>query len=193
LDYSLIKFKLKKKIKKGVSFMKKILLTLLFVFSGLQGQENENLGFQKLQFDIGINLVCQDQIVDWKTAEKSVLSAYQEVDNFAQFINIYLMIDEVMVVENITSLEGMINYHTQENDKIKQLLTNWLFSYQNIYSIFISIHDIDDISFQTWLDDLKMIQETEMFDNPLYGYFITALIMEEEAFQSLQDALQVEM
>jgi len=173
--------------------MKKILLTLLFVFSGLQGQENENLGFQKLQFDIGINLVCQDQIVDWKTAEKSVLSAYQEVDNFAQFINIYLMIDEVMVVENITSLEGMINYHTQENDKIKQLLTNWLFSYQNIYSIFISIHDIDDISFQTWLDDLKMIQETEMFDNPLYGYFITALIMEEEAFQSLQDALQVEM
>lgn len=144
--------------------IKKLFLIVLTLFATAQAQdlqqESCDLAFQELIYDIGMSLAVQNLIVDNVTARDAMLNVYEDVEQVTQIVDLFLMIDEEMVELEITTIDALVDYEMQNHKKIAESCIAWLFAYQNLFKVFVTIHPQDN-SFEVWCDDVLFISSLE--------------------------------
>jgi len=173
--------------------VKKFLYILLSFCMVLQADEASDLAYQQFKFEIGINLVQQDFIVDWQSTESAMLQAYQDVDNLSQIIDLYLMIDETLQANNITTFQALINFYITPNQEVSQAVTEWLAAYQDLFLTFVALHNYQ-VSFNDWLADLEQLAllQDDITNNQIdsnYYILLDRFLIEVDALNNLEEVL----
>ncbi len=119
-------------------------------------QDDQALVFQELIFDIGMNLVYQDTVVDRATMKDALAHLYQNVYEVMQIVDMYMMIDEEFIAQNITTLDQLIDYELDGDEQLAQAAIAWLSAYQTLFIMFTAIHQ-EDCSFEAWCNDMAFL------------------------------------
>jgi len=140
--------------------MKKLFLIFIAFMSSVQAQDVNSgaaeVAFQELIYDIGISLSDQDIIFDRPTTKNALLHVYEELDEVSQIVDLLLVIDEEMVEQQITTAEELLDYKIDSHEDVEKTLIAWLTAYQNLFIVFIALHD-SDVSFDTWCSDIDFV------------------------------------
>ncbi len=139
---------------------KKIVLILCAFFVTVQAQDTDQqafeLSYQELIYDIGMSLVEQDTICDEASAQNAIINVCQDVDQVAQIVLAFLMMDEEMVEENITTVDQLIDYELSEHHDLAMACIVYLQAHQDVFTIFTQLHP-EDVSFYAWYRDMAYL------------------------------------
>ncbi len=119
-----------------------------------------DLAFQELIYDMGICLAGQDLIVDNQSAKDAFINVYNQIEQVNQIIDLFMIIDEELVEQEITTIEDLIDYEIAVEDNVAQSCIAWLAAYQKVFIIFLQIHG-SDASFVDWCQDVIFMSELE--------------------------------
>lgn len=176
--------------------IKKLTVMFLMLFVGVQAQDFDqqeiDLSYQELIYDMGISLTRQETIVDNTTAKNALINLYNEVEQVNQIIDLFMMIDEELVELEISTVEDLIDFEIEMNKNMAQSCIAWLAAYQHVFTIFLEIHG-SDASFIDWCHDIVFItslQGDEELENPLYQKLWQASYEVLEAQKVFEAALQ---
>ena len=158
-----------------------IMMFCLFMFSHVPAQDpmdqiNFDMAFQELLYEMGMNLAQQDLIVDSNLARQAVINLYNQVDDFHEIVDLFMMIDEELVQAQITTIQDLIDYHVVMHNDIAQAFLAWLVAYQQTFIIFIQIHG-SNASFIDWCSDIMLLSNLEQdqeLQDPLYQDLLQA-------------------
>ena len=155
-------------------------------------QQTIDFAFQELVYDMGISLAGQNLIVDNQSAKDALINVYNQVDQVNQIVDLFMMIDEEIVGQEISTIEDLIDYEIAMHDNLAQSCIAWLAAYQNAFMIFLEIHG-PDASFVDWCQDVVFIsslQGDEELENPAYEALWQASYDVIEAQKDFEAALQ---
>jgi len=169
-------------------------MVMSFLFSICSAADLE-FASQKLLYDMGISLSHQPQVVDITTAKEAMFGVYQEVEQVTQMIDLLIMIDDEFVSHDITTFEDLVRYEYQVNPHLMIAGALWIQEFQNLFVIFLQLHDGQDASFEVWCHDLQLHAELDEEDidklaNPLYVDFLRAGFAMYRAERNLEKAFQ---
>ena len=176
--------------------MKKLFLIVVTFFATIQAQDvnqdDANLAFQELIYDMGICLADQDTVVDVPTAKAALLHLYQDVSQVMQIVDLFMIIDEEVVEQKITTVEELIDYEIEIQQDAAQYGIAWLRAYQDLFIIFTALHN-NDVSFEVWCDDMaffgSLADDEEPSDpNYLELWYASCAVLEAQA--DFEDALK---
>lgn len=175
--------------------MKKLFLIVVTFFATVQAQDvdqdDANIAFQELIYDMGICLADQDTIIDAPTAKSALLHLYQDVSQVMQIVDLFMIIDEEVVEQKITTVEELIDYEIEIQQDAAQAGIAWLSAYQNLFIIFTALHD--DVSFEVWCDDMAFFASLADDEEPsdqdyLELWYASCAVLEAQA--DFEDALK---
>lgn len=175
--------------------MKKILFMLMAFILPLQAQnqaqEEFDPAFQELLYDIGMQLAQQNKIVDVSSAKVASDSLYQNVPQLTQLVDLYLMVDEACLEQNITNLDSLIDYTIQSNELFARAMIAWLGATQNLFVEFVSLYG-SDASFDDWCSVVMFMASLEgnQPENPAYLNFWLAGVALLQAQENLGNAFR---
>jgi hypothetical protein len=172
--------------------MKKLFLILLTFFAAVQAQDTDqddlDFAFQELVYDMGISLARQNLIIDMPTAKNALLNVYQDVTQVMQIVDLFMIIDEEIVEQNITTIDALIDFEINGKQAIAQTGIAWLSAYQNLFIVFTSLHP-EDSSFEVWCDDMAFFASLEDGQEPVEPAYLElwqascAILDVQEAFE----------
>lgn len=144
-----------------------IFLAFFVTMHAQQDSDQENLSFavQELVYDMGISLAQQDTVIDLPTAKKVLSSMYQAIPDVMQIVDIYMMIDEEIVAQEITTIDALIDYEIDGQPVIAQTGIALLSAYQDLFTIFIAMHP-EDSSFEVWCNDMVFLDSLADDEQP---------------------------
>lgn len=155
--------------------MKKIFLIVLSFFVTVHAQDMNqddfDIAYQELVYDIGMSLAKQNTVVDLPTAKNALSSVYQAIPDVMQIIDIYMMTDEEIVKHQITTIDALIDYEINGNQAIAQTGIALLSAYQNLFTVFMAMH-AKDSSFEIWCNDmafLASLPDDQPIEDPNYA------------------------
>lgn len=176
--------------------IKRLFLIFLACISTVQAQDVDpeavDIAFQGLIYDIGMSLSDQDVIFDRLTAKDALLHVYHEVEQATQIVDLLLVIDEETIEQNITTVDELIDYKMNSHDDVERTLIAWLAAYQNLFTVFIALHD-SDVSFDTWCCDVDFVaslQDYQEITDSGYVEFWHASYVVMEAQRNFELALK---
>ena len=176
--------------------LKRLFLIVLTSFACLQGQEIAekvtDLAFQELVYDMGMNLADQHLVVDGPTLKKALVCLYEDVQQVTQIIDLFLIIDEELVEQNITTIDQLVDYEIATHPYVVESAITWLSAYQKLFMIFMALHP-QDASFETWCNDIEFIsslQDDEEPADPGYVIFWQASYAVMQAQADFEDTLR---
>ncbi|MDP3787809.1 MAG: hypothetical protein Q8Q60_00655 [Candidatus Chromulinivorax sp.] len=155
-------------------------------------QDDLNPALQELVFDVGMSLAEQNTIVDIMSMKDALSHVYQDVYDVAQIVDMYMMIDEEIVEQNITTLDALIDYEINGNEVLAQAAIAWLLAYQDLFIIFTAIHQKDS-SFEVWCEDMAILEsltDDEMPEDVAYLQLWLAACVFYEAQADFEYALR---
>lgn len=176
--------------------IKKMFFIVLAFFTTMQVQSQDqddiDSAFHELIYNMGICLSEQNTIVDAITAKHALLNLYQNVGQITQIVDLFMVVDEEIIEQNITTVEELIDYEINSQNVIAQAGIAWLQAYQDLFIIFKSLHE-DDISFEIWCDDMAFfdsLADDEEPEDPDYLAFWHASCAMLNAQADFEDALK---
>jgi hypothetical protein len=181
---------------KGYAMIKKLMMMCLMLFPAIQAQDIDqqdiDLEYQELIYDMGISLIRQQTIIDNVTAKNALVNLYNEVEQVNQIIDLFMIIDEELVELEISTVEDLIDFQIEMNKNMAQSCIAWLAAYQHVFTIFLEIHG-SEASFIDWCHDIVFIaslEGDEELENPLYEKLWQASYEVLEAQKVFEVALQ---
>ncbi len=177
--------------------IKKLLALIFALFSCVHAQQDDDsalfdFAFQELIYDIGVNLAQQQKIIDDVSAKDALMNVYEQVDQVAQIVDLFMMIDDEIVELGISSIEELIDFELDHNENMAQACIAWLAAYQKVFNIFIQIHGPNG-SFVDWCYDIVIISavdEVQELQDPLYEQLWHAGYEALQAQREFEDSLK---
>ncbi len=170
--------------------IKKLFLMGLMFFATAQAQDYDqddyNPAFQELVFDVGMSLAEQNTIEDLASMKEALLQVYQDVYDVAQIIDMFMMIDEEIVEQNITTLDALIDYEINGDEDFAQIAIAWLSAYQDLFIIFKAMHQ-EDSSFDVWCNDIAFLGSLEDDEMPEDADYIQLWLAVYIFYQAQED------
>lgn len=155
-------------------------------------QEHLDIAFQELIYTMGMNFVKQNPIVDCSSAKNALLHTYEEVDQVRQIVDVFMEIDEEIVARNITTVDALLDFEMKSHPRIVQTGLDWLSAYQQVFTIFVGMHQ-DDRSFEVWRNDVALItcmQDDHIVVDDEYVNLYEAICTMLETQAMFEDALK---
>lgn len=176
--------------------MKKLALIFAMIFVPMHAQDFDqqamDLALQELIYDMGMSLSDQDLIVDGPSAKNALLNVYQQVEQVAQIIELFMIIDEELVALDISTIDNLIDFELNHHPVMAQACINLLSAYQNLFILFIQLHG-QNVSFEVWCQDVQLISslpEGQEFLDPAYEQLWQASYDVIEAQKDFEDSLE---
>lgn len=158
-------------------------------------QQDDNIAYYELVFDIGMNLAQQKQIEDMSSLQEALSEVYQQVDQVAQIVDVYMMMDEDLAHQNISSVAELIDYEIGGDEVLAQAMVAWLSAYQTLFFVFTAIHQPQDHTFEVWYDDIQFLgslTDDELPEDVAYRALLCAVQIFYEAQADFEAALHSE-
>jgi hypothetical protein len=181
--------------------MKKLMMALCFMFASVHpqdfkqedfDQQETDLAFQELIYDMGVVLAVQNPIVNNATGTQALINLYNQVEQVNQIVDLFMMIDEELVDLDITTIEDLIDYEINQNEPIAQSCIAWLAAYQKVFTIFLEIHG-QQASFIDWCHDMAFVASLDsdtQLEDPSYEALWQAVYEVLQAQKVFEAALQ---